>query len=203
LENRRRGAWWTLCDTCPSRPGARTANRVVPSALGVGFGFDEIRGSQRAAQAALAPELSIPIRWPRVSASRSGRRGLHRRRSGRPRLTHAGPGEDAYGKRVRKIRVTAWRTIPMARHNTSFHFVTVHYRFHPLFDQSFRCIRVCAGPPPTYLIELRNRRIFLPAWMTELFPRTSWTKHDEFSRISLRGPVRSRPSPDLRSGYTR
>ena len=63
--------------------------------------------------------------------------------------------------------VTAWRTIPMSRQNTDSRFVTVHYCFHPLAGQSFRCIRVCTGPPATYLIELSKRRYFLPAWMAE------------------------------------
>ena len=75
-------------------------------------------------------------------------------------------------ERDTRLRVMAVHTIPMSRCNPNLHFVTVHYRFHPLAGQSFRCIRVSLYPSPAYLIELHRRRFFLPVWMTE-----DWAAH--------------------------
>ena len=52
-------------------------------------------------------------------------------------------------------------------HNTSSRYVTIHYPFHPLAGTRFRPERTILGPPPAYILHRLERRLTIPAWMTE------------------------------------
>ena len=53
------------------------------------------------------------------------------------------------------------------RHNTSLPSVTILYPFHPLVGTRFFPARTYPGPPPIYVLQLPERRLAIPVWMTE------------------------------------
>ena len=64
----------------------------------------------------------------------------------------------------RSREIGPWTTLG---HKTSVPRITVHYRFHPLAGKQFRPVRVRTAPPPTFVVELSDSRLAVPAWMTE------------------------------------
>ena len=50
---------------------------------------------------------------------------------------------------------------------TSSRFIVIRYPFHPLAGLRFLPVQHLAGPPATYRIALAERRLSVPAWMTE------------------------------------
>ncbi len=67
-------------------------------------------------------------------------------------------------------------------HNTSRPLVTIHYPFHPLAGTRFRPVRACPGPPPVYVLQLPDRRLAVPVWMTE-----DWTSTLQLSELPVIG----------------
>ena len=66
-------------------------------------------------------------------------------------------------------------------HKTKVHRLAIRYRFHPLAGKEFPCIRIANGPPATCLLQLPERRLTVPLWMTE----ESGAELSEDPRISL------------------
>lgn len=45
--------------------------------------------------------------------------------------------------------------------------ISVRYPFHPLVGRRFRPVRKRAGPPPSFTVELPEKLLAIPVWMTE------------------------------------
>ena len=52
-------------------------------------------------------------------------------------------------------------------HNTSDQVITVLYPFHPLVGQRFLPVFVNQKPRRSFRVQLPERRLTIPAWMTE------------------------------------
>ena len=74
------------------------------------------------------------------------------------------------------------RILQHSGHNTSRPLVTIHYPFHPLAGTRFRPVRACPGPPPVYVLQLPDRRLAVPVWMTE-----DWTSTLQLSELPVIG----------------
>ena len=68
---------------------------------------------------------------------------------------------------VAGVSKTGLDTYTNLAHTTSSHYIVVRYPFHPLCGQRFRPVKVLSGPPAAFSIELPDRRLSVPAWMTE------------------------------------
>ena len=73
-------------------------------------------------------------------------------------------------------------------HKTSAPTITVLYPFHPLAGQTLRCLRTKEGPPATHLVQLGERRLLIPVWMTANDARElALVEHPQLSIAALKG----------------
>jgi hypothetical protein len=59
------------------------------------------------------------------------------------------------------------RILHSHNHNTNCSIITIYYSFHPLRGRQFHPVRTCVGPPMVHVVKLPERRLSIPAWMTE------------------------------------